>query len=63
MQVATNPHSPGEFRANGVVRLSVVHDGFDSGSLVFEAIRDGWPPLLSSLKTFLETGEPLDFKM
>jgi uncharacterized protein YndB with AHSA1/START domain len=50
-------------RANGVVQLSVVHDGFDSGSLVFEAIRDGWPPLLSSLKTYLETGEPLDFKM
>jgi uncharacterized protein YndB with AHSA1/START domain len=53
----------GVARANGVIRLSVVHDGFDSDSLVFQAIRDGWPPLLSSLKTFLETGEPLDFKM
>jgi uncharacterized protein YndB with AHSA1/START domain len=50
-------------RAHGVVRLNVVHDGFESGSVVFEAIREGWPPFLSSLKTFLETGEPLDFAM
>jgi uncharacterized protein YndB with AHSA1/START domain len=50
-------------RAQGVVRLGVVHDGFDTDSVVFEAIREGWPPLLSSLKTFLETGEPLDFSM
>ena len=44
-----------------VVRLSVVHDGFDAASHVLDAIRQGWPPLLSSLKTYLETGEPLDF--
>jgi uncharacterized protein YndB with AHSA1/START domain len=50
-------------RPHDVVRLNVVHDGFESGSIVYEAIRDGWPPLLSSLKTFLETGEPLDFSM
>jgi hypothetical protein len=45
------------------VRLTVVHDGFQPGSVVHDAIRDGWPPLLSSLKTFLETGEALDFSM
>jgi len=50
-------------KANGVVRLTVVHDGFESGGVVHEAICEGWPPLLSSLKTFLETGEPLDFSM
>jgi uncharacterized protein YndB with AHSA1/START domain len=50
-------------KANGVVRLTVLHDGFESESLVLEAIREGWPPLLSSLKTFLETGEALDFAM
>lgn len=50
-------------KPHGIVRLSVVHDGFDSGSIVFEAVREGWPPLLSSLKTFLETGEALDFSM
>ena len=47
----------------GVVSLQVVHDGFEADSVVYEAIRDGWPPLLSSLKTFLETGEALDFDM
>ena len=44
-----------------VLRLTVVHDGFDEASNVLEAIRKGWPPLLSSLKTYLETGEPLNF--
>jgi uncharacterized protein YndB with AHSA1/START domain len=50
-------------KTNGVVRLSLTHDGFDADSVVLEAIRDGWPALLSSLKTFLELGEPLDFSM
>jgi uncharacterized protein YndB with AHSA1/START domain len=44
-----------------VVRLSVVHDGFDDDSAVLDAVRQGWPPLLSSLKSYLETAEPLDF--
>ncbi|NUO59923.1 MAG: metalloregulator ArsR/SmtB family transcription factor [Hamadaea sp.] len=42
-----------------VVKLTVVHDGFQPGSQVLEGIRGGWPPLLSSLKSLLETGEPL----
>jgi DNA-binding transcriptional ArsR family regulator/uncharacterized protein YndB with AHSA1/START domain len=42
-----------------VVKLTVVHDGFEPGSLVLDSISDGWLPLLSSLKTLLETGEPL----
>jgi DNA-binding transcriptional ArsR family regulator/uncharacterized protein YndB with AHSA1/START domain len=45
--------------AGDVVKLTVVHDGFDPGSLVLESISDGWLPLISSLKTLLETGEPL----
>lgn len=44
-----------------VVRLNVVHDGFDDQSAVLDAVRQGWPPLLSSLKSYLETGESLDF--
>lgn len=48
-------------KVNGVVRLNVIHDGFVAGSAVHEAVREGWPLLLSSLKTFLETGEPLDY--
>ncbi len=42
-----------------VVKLTVVHDGFEPGSLILEAVSGGWLPLLSSLKTMLETGEPL----
>jgi uncharacterized protein YndB with AHSA1/START domain len=42
-----------------VVRLTVVHDGFDPGSTVLESVGGGWPVILSSLKTLLETGEAL----
>jgi uncharacterized protein YndB with AHSA1/START domain/DNA-binding transcriptional ArsR family regulator len=42
-----------------MVRLTVLHDGFDEGSAVLGAISDGWPLLMSSLKTLLETGEVL----
>src|SRR4051794_1563629 len=42
-----------------VVRLTVVHDGFDPGSTVLESVGQGWPHLLSDLKTLLETGEML----
>ncbi|MEO9180603.1 MAG: SRPBCC domain-containing protein, partial [Acidimicrobiales bacterium] len=49
-------------KTDGVVRLTMVHDGFEPGSAVLEAVSSGWPPLLSSLKTYLETGSALDFK-
>ena len=42
-----------------VCRLELTHDGFPPGSKVFPACREGWPRVLSSLKTLLETGEPL----
>lgn len=41
------------------VRLTVVHDEFDEGSVVFEKICNGWPSVLSSLKSFLENGRGL----
>ncbi|MFC8217033.1 ArsR/SmtB family transcription factor [Streptomyces sp. NPDC057362] len=41
------------------VKLTVVHDGFEPDSTVREMIQHGWPALLSSLKTLLETGEAL----
>jgi uncharacterized protein YndB with AHSA1/START domain/DNA-binding transcriptional ArsR family regulator len=41
------------------VKLTVVHDDFEPGSIVLESVSTGWPELLSSLKTLLETGEPL----
>jgi hypothetical protein len=42
-----------------MVKLTVVHDDFEPGSTVATMVTNGWPPLLSSLKTLLETGEPL----
>jgi len=43
----------------GVVKLTVTHDGFAPGSAVLPAISQGWPAVLSSLKTLLETGSTL----
>ena len=42
-----------------VVRLTVTHDRLEPGSKMLESIREGWPKVLSSLKSFLETGRPL----
>jgi uncharacterized protein YndB with AHSA1/START domain/DNA-binding transcriptional ArsR family regulator len=39
------------------VKLTVVHDGFEPGSTVAEMVSGGWPMVLSSLKTLLETGD------
>lgn len=44
----------------GQTRLTVVHDEFDEGSKIFEMISKGWPAVLSSMKSFLETGRGLD---
>ena len=43
----------------GVVKLTVVHDGFVPGSEVLQGVSQGWPAVLGSLKTLLETGDPL----
>lgn len=41
------------------VKLTVVHDGFTTGSTVLGMVREGWPAVLSDLKTLLEAGEIL----
>ncbi len=41
-------------------RLTVTHDEFDEDSKIFEMIRKGWPAVLSSMKSFLETGRGLE---
>ena len=38
------------------VRLTIVHDDFDPGSIVAEMVGVGWPRVVSELKTLLETG-------
>jgi len=44
----------------GQTRLTVTHDEFDEDSRMFEMISKGWPAVLSSLKSFLETGKGLE---
>jgi DNA-binding transcriptional ArsR family regulator/uncharacterized protein YndB with AHSA1/START domain len=45
--------------AGELVKLTVIHDDFEPGSTAATMVRNGWPVFLSSLKTLLETGEPL----
>jgi uncharacterized protein YndB with AHSA1/START domain/DNA-binding transcriptional ArsR family regulator len=44
------------------VKLTVTHAGFKPGSTVLAGVTSGWPGVLASLKTLLETGEPLVFE-
>jgi uncharacterized protein YndB with AHSA1/START domain/DNA-binding transcriptional ArsR family regulator len=41
------------------VKLTVVHEDLEAEGTVLEMISGGWPHVLSSLKTLLETGEAL----
>ncbi|MFW6067898.1 MAG: SRPBCC family protein [Myxococcota bacterium] len=43
-----------------MVRLTVTHDELEAGSGMAKGIRKGWPVVLSSLKSFLETGRGMD---
>jgi DNA-binding transcriptional ArsR family regulator/uncharacterized protein YndB with AHSA1/START domain len=42
-----------------LVKLTVVHDDLEPGGITATMVQNGWPIFLSSLKTLLETGEPL----
>src|SRR3954464_12552537 len=41
------------------VKLTVVHDGLEPDGLMRSLIGNGWPRVMSNLKTLLETGETL----
>jgi uncharacterized protein YndB with AHSA1/START domain len=43
-----------------MVRLNVTHDQLKPGSDMARGISAGWPRVLSSMKSFLETGTPLN---
>ena len=43
-----------------MVRLNVVHGDFIAGSTMATKVIAGWPRVLSSLKSMLETGKALD---
>jgi uncharacterized protein YndB with AHSA1/START domain len=46
-------------RRGKVVRLTVTHDELDERGETLRSISGGWPMVLASLKSFLETGQPL----
>jgi uncharacterized protein YndB with AHSA1/START domain len=41
-------------------KLTIVHEMNKPKSKFIEGVSEGWPPILSSLKTLLETGESLE---
>ena len=43
-----------------MVRLTVTHEDLQAGSGMDQGIRKGWPIVLSSLKSLLETGRGID---
>jgi DNA-binding transcriptional ArsR family regulator/uncharacterized protein YndB with AHSA1/START domain len=61
-KLAGEPRSKVTFeieQATQGVKLTVIHDGFEPGSTVLQMVSVGWPDVISSLKTLMETGEPL----
>ncbi len=61
-KLAGEPRSKVTFDIEAVgqmVKLTVVHDGFEPGSNALELVSEGWPRLLADLKTLLETGDTL----
>lgn len=43
-----------------MVRLTVTHDDLEVGSGMQKGVSQGWPAVLSSLKSYLETGTGID---
>jgi uncharacterized protein YndB with AHSA1/START domain len=61
-KVAGEPRSKAAFDIEAVgqmSKLTVVHSDFIVGSTVLGSISEGWPVIVASFKTLLETGEPL----
>jgi len=45
-----------------MVRLTVMHGDFKPGSIMAPKVEAGWPRVLSSLKSFLETGKGINVR-
>ncbi|MGA7804803.1 SRPBCC family protein [Bradyrhizobium sp.] len=43
-----------------IVKLTVTHDDLDEGGVTLRNISVGWPMVMASLKSLLETGRPID---
>jgi uncharacterized protein YndB with AHSA1/START domain len=46
--------------ASGAIKLTVTHEIDRTGSKFIGAVSNGWPAILASLKSLLETGESLE---
>jgi uncharacterized protein YndB with AHSA1/START domain len=44
----------------GKCKLTVIHDDFPPDSTMLTMVSTGWPAVISSLKTLLETGHHID---
>jgi uncharacterized protein YndB with AHSA1/START domain/biotin operon repressor len=42
------------------IKLTLTHDQFDSENETYKSVVEGWPFIISGLKTYLETGKTLD---
>ena len=42
-----------------LVKLTLTHEDFEAGSVILDGISKGWPAILSSLKSMLESGTAL----
>jgi uncharacterized protein YndB with AHSA1/START domain len=61
-EFANEPPSQVEYtleQLDGSVKLTMLHDHFPAESAVHRACSNGWPMVLSGLKTIVETGKPL----
>jgi uncharacterized protein YndB with AHSA1/START domain len=47
-------------RHGKLVKLTLTHEDFDQGSRMLPSISKGWPAIMSSLKSLLESGQALD---
>lgn len=59
-RMAAEPRSKVSFEiepVEDVVKLTVIHDGFEPGSEIVNGISQGWPRVLSELKSLLENAE------
>jgi hypothetical protein len=42
------------------VKLTIIHEIDKTGSKLIDAVSSGWSHIVASLKSLLETGEPLE---
>jgi uncharacterized protein YndB with AHSA1/START domain len=48
-----------EPHGEGLIRLTLSHQGLERDPKMLAGVSGGWPKILSNLKTLLETGKPL----